>query len=216
MGRYTYTPPLRKGSRPKPIPAGPSHFFVGRLDAPPYAWSYAEELTQSNLIWLMEDVIQSDEFDRMYLAEVESGIHHRVKAGTRGKRSSSEVKEGKEECKNTDLSTMEFANGSASFHSRNKRPRLPREPSKVTSRRESPNTQSPTKLPGTRPMPVVDFLPSMISKCTSHDMKEPRQGRKPDSGSQSTEIAIHLQQANMERRGTFVSFPSVTAQVMMG
>jgi hypothetical protein len=52
----------------------PPHFFIGRSRDPPYAWSYADDdMRPSNLLWLMEDVIDAIVLENLYLDELGNG-----------------------------------------------------------------------------------------------------------------------------------------------
>jgi len=57
----------------------PSHFFVGRQRDPPYAWAYDDdEMRKSNIMWLVEEIIDADELERMYLEEIKLSFMSRV------------------------------------------------------------------------------------------------------------------------------------------
>ena len=62
----------RTAPTPDARPSYPTHFFVGRLYDPPYAWSYVDEMKTSNLLWLTEEVIDEKELDNVYSEEIVS------------------------------------------------------------------------------------------------------------------------------------------------
>jgi hypothetical protein len=48
----------------------PSHFFIGRQRDPPYVWAYDEdEMRASNMMWLVEEVIDGKELEKVYFEE---------------------------------------------------------------------------------------------------------------------------------------------------
>jgi hypothetical protein len=48
----------------------PSFFFIGRQRDPPYAWAYDDdEMRASYMMWLVEEVIDGRELERVYLEE---------------------------------------------------------------------------------------------------------------------------------------------------
>jgi hypothetical protein len=70
-------------------PRPPTYFFIGRRCHPPYAWAYDDdEMRASNIMWIIEDIIDDKNLDRVYFEEIAS-------AKSRGARMSrGEVKGG--------------------------------------------------------------------------------------------------------------------------
>jgi len=63
----------RKHGRPH-SPRVPTYFFVGRQDHPPYAWAYDDdEMRASNIMWIVEEVIDDEDLEEVYLGEIASG-----------------------------------------------------------------------------------------------------------------------------------------------
>lgn len=79
----------RKRERFHP-PRAPTYFFIGRQDHPPYAWAYDDdEMRTSNIMWIIEEVIDDKDLEKVYLEEIAS-------AKARGARMSrGEVKGGR-------------------------------------------------------------------------------------------------------------------------
>jgi hypothetical protein len=62
----------RKHERFQP-PRAPNYFFIGRQDHPPYAWAYDDdEMRASNIMWIIEDIIDDKNLDRVYFEEIAS------------------------------------------------------------------------------------------------------------------------------------------------
>jgi hypothetical protein len=55
------------------LPRAPTYFFIGRPDHPPYAWAYDDdEMRTSNIMWIIDDVIDDKNLDRVYFEEIAS------------------------------------------------------------------------------------------------------------------------------------------------
>jgi hypothetical protein len=62
----------RKYEQPHPH-RPPTYFFIGRQRHPPYAWAYADdEMRASNIMWIIEEVIDDKDLEKVYLEEIAS------------------------------------------------------------------------------------------------------------------------------------------------
>lgn len=62
----------RKHERFHP-PRAPTYFFIGRQCHPPYAWAYDDdEMRTSNIMWIIEEVIDHKDLEKVYLEEIAS------------------------------------------------------------------------------------------------------------------------------------------------
>jgi len=76
----------RKHGQPH-SPRVPTYFFVGRQDLPPYAWAYGDnEMRASNIMWIIQEVIDDKDLEEVYLREIDFGSKSRGARTTRAKR----------------------------------------------------------------------------------------------------------------------------------
>jgi hypothetical protein len=209
MGQYRKDPPsLRRkhSSLSNTIPS--SHFFIGRPDAPPYAWNYADELTLSNRIWLTEDQIDPEQFDSLYLHEVRSRMNFREKVRGGGN-ARSRTKEVKRNNGHIARPTNPAVRDDHSITIT-----LDREPS--TPLRGSSLSLPAMTCPPRRPWPteprdsrisisVCEVFSSAVVSLETLDVDRKWKRRKQDMGARPSEIAMDGLVVNKERRGTFVS-----------